>query len=349
MASNQDQDINPMMSAAMSAGLQPPYQVDTDGDVVLFTPKTPLIDISKGNVPGNYARFQVSSKHLALSSAYFKRMLKDRWAEGEALRTNGSAEIPVNDCKPDILLIILNLIHGQLRQVPLRLSLQQLSDIAVATDFFQCHEVVEVFAGIWIKDLWWPLSIPGWSPFSLSLEDMRTWLMISCVFKSPDVFEATTRTAMRKGTGPFDTSYLPIPKSVKDAIDQARQKCIEKFEVMIKKHILNLLNGPICCSGKCDATQLGHLLSRMTKEKIFYSLDTACTSESDHVPSITVSICELSPDFIYTMITEWEMDVPCRPASRCFNKANPLGDEGELRATQIYQELTGLEDLSLTS
>ncbi|OQE34555.1 hypothetical protein PENCOP_c017G03061 [Penicillium coprophilum] len=200
------------MSATMAAGpLQPPYQVDPDRDIVLFTPKTPLIDISKGNVPGNYARCQVSSKYLALLSAYFKRMLKNRWTEGDALRTNGSAEVPVNNCKPDILLIILNLIHGQLRQIP------------------------------------------------------------------------------------------------------------------------------------------RHLLSKLTRENVFYSLTTACSSESDQVPSITVNICELSPNFIYSMITEWSLDVPCRPASRCFNKANPLGNDGKLQATHIYDELTGLDDLPLTS
>lgn len=190
------------------ANPHPPYQIDPDGDIILFTPKASLIDITKGNVPGNYSRFQVSSKHLALASAYFKGMLKNGWAEGDALSTKGFAEIPVNDCKPDILLIILNLIHGRLRQIPLKLSLPQLSDIAVATHFFQCHEVVEVFAGIWIK------ALESLVPSSFS-QDMKIWMMISFVFKSPGIFKRTTKIAMQQATGPFETSNLPIPKPVK--------------------------------------------------------------------------------------------------------------------------------------
>lgn len=206
-ASNQDENTKPILTAAM-ANPNPPYQIDPDGDIILFTPKASLIDITKGNVPGNYARFQVSSKHLVLASAYFKGMLKNGWAEGDALSKKGFVEIPVNGCKPDILLIILNLIHGRLRQIPLTLSLPQLSDIAVVTDFFQCHEVVEVFAGIWIK------ALESLVPSSFS-QDMKIWMMISFVFKSPDIFKRTTKIAMQQATGPFDTSTLPIPKSVK--------------------------------------------------------------------------------------------------------------------------------------
>ncbi|CDM32500.1 BTB/POZ fold [Penicillium roqueforti FM164] len=210
MASTQEQeDTKPILTAVVAPDLHPPYQVDPDGDIILFTPKTPLIDISKGNVPGNYARFQVSSKHLALASAYFKRLLKDCWAEGSALSKKGSVEIPVNDCKPDILLVLLNLIHGRSRQVPLKLTLPQLSDIAVATDFFQCNEVVEVFAGIWIQ------ALESLVPSSFS-QDMKIWMMISCVFRSHSViFQKTTKIAIQQATGPFDTSNLPIPNSIK--------------------------------------------------------------------------------------------------------------------------------------
>ncbi|KAJ5801469.1 uncharacterized protein N7518_003537 [Penicillium psychrosexuale] len=209
-ASTQEQEgTRPILTAVVAPDLHPPYQVDSDGDIILFTPETPLIDFSKGNVPGNYARFQVSSKHLALASAYFKRMLKDCWAEGGALSKKGSVEIPVNDCKPDILLVLLNLIHGRSRQVPLKLTLPQLSDIAVATDFFQCNEVVEVFAGIWIQ------ALESLVPSSFS-QDMKIWMMISCVFRSHSmIFQKTTKIAIQQATGPFDTSNLPIPNSVK--------------------------------------------------------------------------------------------------------------------------------------
>jgi hypothetical protein len=165
----------------------------------------------KGKVPGDYARFQVSSKHLALASDYFKRMLKNCWAEGDALSTKGFAEIPVNDCKPDILLIVLNLMHGRLRQIPQELSLQQLADISVVTDFFQCHEIVEMAAGKWIEAL-----KPRFSnTFS---EDTKKWMMIAWVFNYKDILQKTETIAMQQGTGPFQTSNLPIPNSIKGVL-----------------------------------------------------------------------------------------------------------------------------------
>ncbi|KAF3016990.1 hypothetical protein E8E15_006155 [Penicillium rubens] len=201
------------------------HQVDPDGDIILFTSATsesPSVDAIEGNVPREHTRFQVSSKHLSLASDYFKRMLKACWAEGAALSTKGSAEIPVNDCKPEILLIILNIIHGRSRQVPRKLSLPQLTDIAVATDFFQCHEALEVFAGIWIQDLK-PLILSSFS------EDTKKWIMIAWVFKSNDILRQTETIAMQKGT---------------DKIDQARQKYIQLLQQKIGERIETLLNSP---------------------------------------------------------------------------------------------------------
>jgi hypothetical protein len=138
-------------------------------------------------------------------------MLKTCWAEGDALSTKGSVEIPVNDCKPEILLIILNVIHGRSRQVPLELSLPQLTDIAVATDFFQCHEAIELFAGIWIEKLKSLIS-PAFS------ESTKKWMMIAWVFKSNDILRQTETIAMQQGTGPIETSNLPIPKNIKGVL-----------------------------------------------------------------------------------------------------------------------------------
>lgn len=182
-----------------------------------------MIDISKGDVPGNYARFQVSSKHLTLASAYFRWMLKDCWAKGDALSTKGYAKIPINDCEPNILLIILNLIHGRSRQVPWKLSLPELTDIAVATDFFQCHEAIEVFARIWINNLEPLLS----SSFS---EDTKRWMMIAWVFKSNDILQETEEIAIQQGRGPFQTINLPIPKSIKGVLAKYN-KHMTDFEI----------------------------------------------------------------------------------------------------------------------
>jgi hypothetical protein len=134
-------------------------------------------------------------------------MLKDCWTEGQALK-DGTAEILVHDCKPQILLIVLNVIHGRQRQVPRRLLLNEMSAVAVTTDFFQCHEALEVMAGIWIE------ALKSTVPSSLG-KDLKTWIMISSVFNRAHILKATTRIAMQWGTRPFDNDNLPIPKNIK--------------------------------------------------------------------------------------------------------------------------------------
>ncbi|KAJ6132710.1 hypothetical protein N7471_007925 [Penicillium samsonianum] len=340
---NQDQDHKPTSTELMATDMHPPHQVDPDGDIILFTREASLIDISKGNVPGNYARFQVSSKHLTLASGYFKRMLKNCWAEGVALSTKGSVEIPVNDCKPDILLIILNLIHGRSRQVPLKLSLPQLTDIAVATDFFECHEAIEVFAGIWIKDLESLVS----SSFS---ENTKEWIMIAWVFKSNDILRQTETIAMQQGTGPFQTSNLPIPKSIKDKIDQARQKYMESLQVKFGQQIEKLLNSPnakhTSCGPECNATYLGLVLRTLTHNKISYSAGIPSLPDQPYSPFVAVSLENLSPTSVISMVKSWDSlnntsskSEYCGPYKYCENRLKPFGNDATSRAQNLPTSL----------
>ncbi|KAJ5593065.1 hypothetical protein N7537_009969 [Penicillium hordei] len=327
---DRNQDHKPTLTASMATDMYPPYQVDPDGDIILFTPEASLIDINKGNVPGNYARFQVSSKHLTLASGYFKRMLKNCWAEGDALSTKGFAEIPVHDFKPAILLIILNLIHGRSRQVPQKLSLQKLTDIAVATDFFQCHEAIEMFAGIWIKDLE-PLFS---SKFS---EDTKRWMMIAWVFKSNSILQNTEEIAMQQGTGPFEAGNLPIPKSIKDKIDEVRQQHMELLQAMTGERIEILLNSRTsCCGPVCDATCLGLILHRLTEHRVSYSVSVLSRPYEPYTPFVAVSFGDLSPTSIDSMVKTWKLNLPsCGQNYGCKNKTSPFGDGATHKAQNL--------------
>ncbi|KAJ5124567.1 uncharacterized protein N7515_008392 [Penicillium bovifimosum] len=192
--------------------------VATNGDIIVYTPDTPLINSKKSAEQGNHARFLVSSRHLALASPYFKAMLRDCWAEGSALSEKGYTEIPVKECKPDILLIVLNIIHGRSQQVPKKLSLQQLTNIAVITDFFQCNEAIVMAAKTW------KAAIEKRSPlFPSSVSPaikIKSWILISSVFGFHDTHKLVTKIAMQEGTGPLMTDALPIPKHTKGVPDR---------------------------------------------------------------------------------------------------------------------------------
>jgi hypothetical protein len=203
----------PPKSHAMEFDSQGLCKIDPDGDVILYTCNDPEAkasesEINKIDVPTSSSRFLVSSKHLKLASAYFQKMLSSRWAEGTDLADNGTAEIPVHECKAGTLWTVLNAIHGRFRRLPTSLSLDELVDISVATDFFQCHEVIESFANKWINKL------DSTSSESVKLKKAE-WIMIASVFRVDEILLRMSKVAMQEGTGPFETKGLPIAGFIK--------------------------------------------------------------------------------------------------------------------------------------
>jgi BTB/POZ domain len=102
---------------------------------------------------------RASSRHLILASAYFRRMLKGAWIESNTLQSEGYLRIEETDLDSSALRILMDIIHGRTRRVPKALSLEMLAKIAIIVDYYECHEVVEVFSRMWIKEL--KETVPG--------------------------------------------------------------------------------------------------------------------------------------------------------------------------------------------
>jgi len=130
---------------------------------------------------------RVSSKHLILASPTFRSMLGPNFEEGQRLRIEGSTDIALGDDDPDAFEILLNIIHGLTRRVPRSVSLDMLTKIAVLVNYYQMHEVVELFSDTWINTL----AREG-LPQSYSTETIK-WLLISWVFHKPMEFQAVSR------------------------------------------------------------------------------------------------------------------------------------------------------------
>lgn len=153
------------------------------------------------------ARFRVSSKHLTLTSAYFRGRLGPNWPEGKALTETGSIELILSDCDPEALCIILSIIHGYSRQVPRSVSFDLLVKLALATIYLQCHGAVEWFGTIWIdgQDLPAP-------PVVASV--LNPWIMVAWAFSHDSAFQEVTKLAEQHMIGFFLGGGLPIPKSI---------------------------------------------------------------------------------------------------------------------------------------
>tara|TARA_R110002060_G_scaffold31897_3_gene42533 strand:- start:388 stop:744 length:357 start_codon:yes stop_codon:yes gene_type:complete len=104
---------------------------------------------------------------------------------------------------PSALKILLDIIHGKTRRVPRSLDLEMLAKVSVLVDDLECHEEVEIFVDIWLKDL------PS-SPPSEYNRDLILWILISSVFHRTALFNTATRTAILHSAGPIQSLELPV-------------------------------------------------------------------------------------------------------------------------------------------
>lgn len=133
------------MAVLFGNSLQRPRDtiIGPHGDLTLVVP-------DKGAVltPGSPRLVsKASSKHLTFASAYFKARLGTDWPEGKDLIEMGSAELTIGGpgCDYSTLSIILHIFHALGRRVPKSVSTDALLNIAVATDYLQCHAAVEEY------------------------------------------------------------------------------------------------------------------------------------------------------------------------------------------------------------
>lgn len=150
--------------------------------------------------------FQLSSRHLILSSVYFRKIFHGRWKES-TISSDGFYTIDASEWDVEALLILMNIIHGRVRRVPRSISLEMLAKIAVIVDYYDCHEVVELFVHYWVENL--RQSLPN--KFD---RDLYLWLTVSWVFSQEDLFEMATKVAIEESKEPIQTLKLPIPSNI---------------------------------------------------------------------------------------------------------------------------------------
>ena len=161
-------------------------------------------------------RMQVSSMHLTVVSPVFKAMLSGRFKEGSILRDEGALDVSLPDDDPEVLTILLNIIHGHSRKVPREVDLHTCTKLAILVDYYQLLEVVEVYAHIWLQDIQ-RLWIKHISDSSSGSKTMLQCLRVCWIFRHAVGFEQVTRKIVYEFKGNIserDTCDLPIPHSI---------------------------------------------------------------------------------------------------------------------------------------
>ncbi|KAG6093284.1 hypothetical protein E4U30_004462 [Claviceps sp. LM220 group G6] len=279
------------------------------------TPETiaPSIESSMPNDSGeargdngdcNEVQFRLSSRHLALASPVFQTMLNGFWKESAPLsdQYNGSAE-PLSPLQNDSncqvryelaatewgaedFLLLMNIVHCQSIKVPYSIDLETLGRISVLVDYYQCQEVTQFFAGLWIAKL------SGSLPTTYG-RDCVTWMFVSWVFSRSEIFEKMTQLAIRTCDGGLGTINLPFPPMLLSTatphlhdlskltcfaavMEQKRDDFIDKIFVVLGNTCKYLREGRYACDFECISMLLGSLLRGMDKNEQVYG---ACSAE----------------------------------------------------------------------
>ncbi|WEW57857.1 hypothetical protein PRK78_003324 [Emydomyces testavorans] len=201
-------------------------------------------------------RLQVSSKHLRLASPLFRRMFSCGLQEAVKLQSGECVEIRMETWDADVVLILMNAIHGKIRNVPRTVSLETLAKIAVLVDYYECHEVVELCSEKWIDHL------ERNAPRSYS-RDLMLWLCISWVFKTAYGFQAATRVAMEQSRGSILSLGLPIPPRVLAQLNQRREEALGGMITSLHELLKSFRESPGPCSFECSSMLLGALTKGM--------------------------------------------------------------------------------------
>jgi hypothetical protein len=151
-------------------------------------------------------RMLVSWKHLALASSYFEKMFAGPFTEAKTDHS-GLRQVTASDWDSEAFNIILTIIHGYHRDVPRSLSLEMLAKLAMIVDYHDCHESIELHADIWLANL--KSQIPR-----VYGRDCILCMVISWVFKQPDMFRKMTGLALRHSGTLIEADDLPIPDNL---------------------------------------------------------------------------------------------------------------------------------------
>ena len=99
---------------------------------------------------------------------------------------------------PDAFELVMNIIHGHTKHVPIELELGTLAKVAAVVDDLRCEDAVWFFAKLWIRNL-------DNLPLGDTFDNLSRWIMISSVFNEPDIFARCTRKVIVYTTGSLPT------------------------------------------------------------------------------------------------------------------------------------------------
>ncbi|KFZ16545.1 hypothetical protein V502_05040 [Pseudogymnoascus sp. VKM F-4520 (FW-2644)] len=254
LLSQEDIEVVP----AVELNLARPYTPSRPSCSSLFavSSSSPTQELELGSQP---VQMRVSSKHLIHASCTFCTSLNS-FSAGHMLQTERNVTLTFPDEEPDVMIVLLHIIHGQNRKVPRQVSLAMLTKLAAAVNYHRIQEAVELFADIWMEDLKkCPL------PTSYTSE-VLPWLFIFWVFRKKDGFRNMTRILHQESDDNLEdeANAVPtIPASIISTIQIHRINGIKNLIRVIRDLISKYSGADTLCDNDwwaCDAFVLGMII-----------------------------------------------------------------------------------------
>ncbi|KAG6053393.1 hypothetical protein E4U17_004735 [Claviceps sp. LM77 group G4] len=143
-------DVQFRLSSRHLALASPVFKTTLNGS---WKESAPSSDTSNNGSAKTRAPLQHSkSKHLQRSSGS-KKSAKSRKPLKNGSDSSTRYELTATEWDDEVFLILMNIIHGRNKMVPLSVDLITLVKMSVIVDYYQCQEVTQVFVGLWIDKL----------------------------------------------------------------------------------------------------------------------------------------------------------------------------------------------------
>ncbi|PQK14208.1 hypothetical protein BB8028_0004g11380 [Beauveria bassiana] len=274
------------------------WQVETTGtepqtpqNQVLESTKNPAGDVNDEESHGDDAeiqpehKFLVSSHILRHASQVFRKDLDPSgpWRQPE-IQPDGLRHKNLDGFDPKALKHVLDLIHFRNDRVPDKLEMEELAEVAVIVDYFQCHEAMRFVVKSWIREDRIKEVIDEAQPG----RPLFLWLLIAYVFGIDAITNAAAKTIIENNRGPFDSMELPFSESITSRMNNARETIIQRLleNIYQFKDTLSTDKVSECnpfCEPVCEILALGGLQRKLCStglyprpEKPFYGV---CVSD----------------------------------------------------------------------
>lgn len=157
--------------------------------------------------------FQCSSERLTQNCGHFRKKLAAGEQPHIELMRDGLVYLTIHDFDPSAIEIVLNLVHGRIRNTPRAPSISLLYDLARFCHYLECVPAIQPFATSWIDRT--KHVVMGLTTLR---SDTMKWIFIPYVFRHEDLFRHMTALAQQLSAENLerrrDRDQVPVPKDV---------------------------------------------------------------------------------------------------------------------------------------